>query len=330
MNHRRAFTLIELLVVIAIIGILISLTLPAVQAARETARRLQCQTRLRQLGEALHIYDETHQSLPSGYIASRTGTAVPNPNPGPNPNPTKVSNSYRWDSWVSRIPASPSFPGWGWAALMLPYMEQTTAHANLDFHRAVEDPASRAARIIRMPHLTCPSDVGTGAFTVLDSINAPVADAATNSYAACFGSFGLINLRPDVGNGLFQQNSRVRFGEIKDGASTTIAIGERGAILAQSPWAGVMSNGTIRTIPGAPVYTSITLNGGTMVLARIANRQPNDAFSEPYDFFSPHNGIVYFLFADGSVHGLTSDIDMPAYQAMGTRAGGDVVELDLK
>src|SRR5438045_3222233 len=91
---RRGFTLIELLVVIAIIGVLIALLLPAVQAAREAARKVQCRNNLKQVGIALHNYHDTQGTFPMGYVA------------WPDPDPEHTA------------------PGWGWAALILPQMEQ--------------------------------------------------------------------------------------------------------------------------------------------------------------------------------------------------------------
>jgi hypothetical protein len=147
--------------------------------------------------------------------------------------------------------------------------------------------------------------------------------AATNSYVACFGAYGLINTDPEQGSGLFQRNSRIRYAQIKDGLAQTIAVGERPALFAKAPWAGAMTTGTVRTTPGAPVYTAAVELAPTMVLARMANRTLNSPYSEPYDFFSPHADLVFFVFADGSVQGLTSSADLDALHALSTRAEGD-------
>jgi hypothetical protein len=174
-----------------------------------------------------------------------------------------------------------------------------------------------------MPVYECPTDAYAGLFVVNDELNAPVGDAWTNSYAACFGSFGLINVDPDNGSGLFQRNSHRRMRDCIDGTTNTLAIGERGAILTKTPWAGVMTGGTCRTRPGAPVYTAATEKAPAMVLARIGNRYINDPYSEPYDFFSPHHRVAYFVFADGSVHGISSDVDLAVLHALATRDGNE-------
>src|SRR5262245_5966827 len=111
-RSRDAFTLIELLVVIGIIGVLVALLIPAVQAARESARRTSCINNLRQIGIALQSYESTHKTLPSGYISS--------------------FNSDGTDTG----------PGWGWAALLLNNIEENTLHARLNFTRPIEDPVN--------------------------------------------------------------------------------------------------------------------------------------------------------------------------------------------
>lgn len=322
----RGFTLVELLVVIAIIGLLTSLLLPAVQAAREAARVTQCKNNLRQLGLALQQYHDTLTTLPSGYLANPSAAIGKPTDPAPGSekrlSPSKSLFTRRWDAPPPTGPVViPHTPGWGWAALLLPYVEQVPLHNSIDFTVAVEQAASERARTVTLKHLTCPSDLGTGVYEVLDSANGFLASAATNSYTANFGAYGLINLTPEDGNGLFQRNSGHRFASILDGLSNTLAIGERGAILAKSPWAGVMTGGTCRTSIGAPVYTSIVEQSPVMVLARVGNRTPNGPWSEPYDFFSPHRSQIYFVFADSSVRGINSTIDMNVFRALATRDG---------
>jgi prepilin-type processing-associated H-X9-DG protein len=87
-----------------------------------------------------------------------------------------------------------------------------------------------------------------------------------------------------------------------------------------------MTDGTARTTPGAPVYTSFVEDWPVMVMARIGHRNLNDPYSQPYDFFSPHAQIVNFVFADGHVQGLSSSVDFLVLQALATRAGGESVD----
>ena len=324
MKRRSAFTLVELLVVIAIVAILAALIGPVIQAAREAARKTGCRNNLRQLGTALHTYHNTHGSLPSGYIYDDAPA-------GPNAN-TNVRaiipppQTRRFDAPPPVLVLQPNGPGWGWAALLLPFVEQKGLSDGIDFDLPVESPKNADIPPIPLWHLKCSSDTATGEFTILDELDAPVAKSATNSYAACFGSYGLLNTDPDSGNGLFQRNSRIRNSDIVDGLTHTIAVGERSALFAKSPWSGVMTGGTVRTTPGAPVYTAIVELAPAMVLARVGNRLLNSPYSEPYDFFSPHGSIVFFVFADGSVRGLTDSTDREVLHALATRANGEVID----
>jgi hypothetical protein len=239
-----------------------------------------------------------------------------------------------FDAPPPTVVLQPNGPGWGWAALLLPFVEQTGLHEEIDFHLPVEHAQNAAPRVRELSHLICPSDTGAGVFTVLDELNAPLAQAATNSYAACFASYALpgngsgkhggmflINTDPDHGNGLFQRNSRVQYKDVIDGLTHTIAIGERAALFAKGPWAGVMTGGTIRTTPGAPVYTATVELAPTMVMARAGKWSLNSPYSEPYDFFSAHADLVHFLFADASVQTLTSSTDHGVFHALATRNG---------
>ena len=320
MKRARGFTLVELLVVLAIIGILVALLLPAVQSAREAARATHCKNNLKQIGIALHLYHDALETFPSGYIWDGTGQ------------PTFIGGGsgggggvQRFDAGLPTVVIYPNRPGWSWAALMLPFIEQTTVSEKIDFGVAVEAPASATIRTLPMRHLVCPSDTNTGRFTVLDELNAPLADGYSNSYTACYGKFGQINTQPHVGNGLFQRNSRNRTGDVLDGLSNTLAVGERGAILAKAPWVGVMTGGTCRTTPGAPVYLSSVQQAPVMAMARMGNRSLNSPFCEPYDFFSAHRQIVYFVLADGSVQGLSRHIDDNVRQALATISGEESI-----
>lgn len=325
MRTRRGFTLIELLVSIAIIAILISLLLPAVQAAREAARRVTCRNNLKQMALAIHNYHDTFGSFPSGYLASRE--IIPIPIPPPNRQPPGNTNIFD-GAPPPRPPGTPvptEDPGWSWLALTLPYTEQSALYRQIDFGTSVKDNVNTELRKHSLPYANCPGDTGAGVFTVYDQVNIEMADAMSSSYAACFGAFGNINTVPGVSNGVFTRNSEVQLQDITDGSSNTIAIGERPAMFAKGPWAGVMHLGTIRTTPGAPVHTSVVELSPVMVLARMRDRELNSAWSEPYDFFSPHAGVVFFAFADGSVRGLNAGMDQKTVIAMSTRDGGEVI-----
>ena len=322
-NARRAFTLIELLVVIAILAVLLGLMLPAVQKARETANRLRCQNNLKQIGLALHLYADVHGSFPPGYVYQPLAAAA---NPAPVPGTPKPQRFDRSPPRPTGEPPQPNSPGWGWAAFILEQLEQGNLARQINTSLPVEAVSNGTARTTLVSIYTCPSDVSTGVFTVLDEVNTALAPAATNSYAACFGAGGLLGTQPDISNGVFYRNSTTHFTDIMDGTSNTLAIGERAGLFAQGPWAGVITAGTIRTTPGAPVYSSIIEMAPAMVLARIGPHTLNSPYSEPFDFFSAHGSVVQFLFADGSVHALSISTDLLVLQGLATIAGGEAID----
>jgi len=136
--RRNSFTLVELLVVITIIGILIALLLPAVQAAREASRRCSCCNNIRQIGMALHMYHDTWKTLPAGWSGYDPSTDQPH--------------------WFG-------LPGWGWAAKILPYMEQGNVYNSIvHFDLPITDPANAKARVFPIHIFSCPSDLGEKTF----------------------------------------------------------------------------------------------------------------------------------------------------------------------
>src|SRR3954471_14346813 len=157
MMRRRGFTLIEVLVVIAIISVLIALLLPAVQAAREAARRIQCTNNLKQLGIAFHGYEGSIGSFPSGLISTLV-------NPG-------------WAMPAGNCNAAPPElgPGWSLFALAAPYLEQQALANALNFNLTIPDPANATVRATRVSVYVCPSASPPATVSVYDCGNPPVA-----------------------------------------------------------------------------------------------------------------------------------------------------------
>lgn len=326
MQRRNAFTLIEVLVAIAIIGVLLAISLPALQAARESARRIQCRNHLKQLGVALNLYHDTHAVLPPGYVFDGFPFKVVPIDQTLRMPTISVAARRTWDAPPPRRAIENNDPGWGWMALTLPFIDQSPLHASIDFKTSVRVPGNETIRCVSLPFLNCPSDRGAGVFTAFDEKNNPLGLSNSSSYSAVFGSYGLINTDPDHGNGLFQRNSSCRLRDVQDGLSSTIALGERAALFAKAPWSGVLTEGTVRTTPGAPVFTSTVELAPAMMLARVGNRTLNSPFSEPYDFFSGHSSLVHFLIMDGSVRAMSNSTHLPMLHKMATKAEGDIVE----
>jgi prepilin-type processing-associated H-X9-DG protein len=312
-TRRSACTLIELLVVIAIIGTLIGLLLPAVQKVRETASRMSCQNNLKQIGLALHNYHDANRCFPPGYRAS-----------------APYSDG-----------ATDTTPGWGWGAFLLPYIEQDNVYRQLNFNQPVQN--SPAIQMMVKVYL-CPSDLTPpGAFPVPDGFGNTICLAAPTSYAACAGGDESDTTAP-TGQGVFYRNSQTRLTDITDGTSNTILVGERAWSNANGIWAGATPGGVIvrgQNNPCQPVVPGAWYPAATLVQA---HAHLNNALLDPDgsagmdDFGSRHPGGSNFVFADGSVHFLRSvSSDNPDgsytpdglnFQALGTRANGEVVTAD--
>tara|TARA_R110002095_G_scaffold196208_1_gene175034 strand:+ start:2977 stop:3879 length:903 start_codon:yes stop_codon:yes gene_type:complete len=291
-NTRRGFTLIELLVVIAIIAILIALLLPAVQQAREAARRSQCKNNLKQIGLALHNYHETHNLFPSGWIGVEPG----------------VGANVEFGS------------GWGWGTMIMPGLDQTPLYSKINFNLDINN-ASQPTGIIdlSLTVFRCPSDPSDNTFELEEegSPGTVLAKLATANYIGVFGSDELddCEIVPAGTNckssGLFYQNSNTRFRDITDGTSQTLFVGERKTNKTlgwQSTWVGAVPEGaeTFARVLGATDHV------------------PNDPASHFDDFSSHHVGGAQFLFGDGRVRFISENIDLGVYQGLSSIRGGEI------
>jgi prepilin-type N-terminal cleavage/methylation domain-containing protein/prepilin-type processing-associated H-X9-DG protein len=297
---RRAFTLIELLVVIAIIAVLIGLLLPAVQKVREAAARVKCANNLKQIGLALHNYHDANQSLPPGVKS------------------TQVSDWGETDA-----------PGWGWAAHLLPYIEQNNLFRTIRFDLSITDPRNAAARVTPVAIYLCPSDSAQPTFVAstegASGVPATICDVAAANYLGMCSSEDISD--KSEWNGVLYPNSRVRFTDITDGTSQTFALSERRQRDGQVSWVGA--------VPGANVFA---VGGDVWLDANIAmtlGYAGND--SNPGDvgggWVSAHHTSAHgvganILFCDGHVRFLTPSIDFVTFKALATRAGGEVVSAD--
>lgn len=294
-SQRRCsggFTLVELLVVIAIIGILVALLLPAVQAAREAARRTSCFNNLKQIGLALHNYHDVHQTLPSGWIALDPAT---------------------------RLPLATGEPGWGWASQMLPFIEQrNVSEGMIQYPVSITSSVHAAVRVQKLPVFRCKSDPGSDVFDLPSEADPSqiLVQLASANYVGVFGTTELEDCEslplgvPCRGNGAFQHLEGVRLAEVVDGLSNTLLVGERSSRLGYSTWTGAVSE-------------------GEEAMARIlgiADHPPNHPGAHLDDFTSEHPAGTNFVLGDGSVRLIVETIDLNVYVGMATRAGGEVIQ----
>ena len=293
----RGFTLIELLVVIAIIALLIALLLPAVQAAREAARRSQCINNLKQVGLALANYESAQKVLPPGYI-----TAV-------DPSGNDLG------------------PGWGWAAMILPQLEQAPLAAAINFSLPI---TGQTARLTLLGAFLCPSDAAPPTWVaqsrdLAGNPIAPLAQVATSNHVGVFGTSD-----PGVaGDGLFFRNSAVAYRDITDGLSQTLAVGERGHRLGPSAWVGAIPGTVLFPDDNDGIGYPRAEDAPGMILGHAGgSRGPGDRAGEVNQFFAEHPGGVNFAFADGSVRFLKTTMNYPTFRALATRAGNETISGD--
>lgn len=295
-RRRPGFTMLELMVVIGIISVLISLLLPAVQSARESARRTQCANNLIQIGLAIHGYEASHRCLPPGSVNAAG-------------------------------PITSSKPGYqfGWIARILPYLEQKEVYRNLDFRVPVEHPANLTARSVSMNVLICPSEVGWGRAAAVNGQG-----LGPSAYVACHNS---TEAPIDVGNdGVFFLNSRVRYEDITDGLASTIFVGETRAGEINAGWA----SGTPATLRNTGVTPNAPPAGLIPVPPEAGGVVAGDEDTKPLmirpnlvgGFSSPHPMGANFGFADGSVRFVKNSIDGGVFRALGSRNGGELVSAD--
>ena len=299
--RRRGFTLIELLVVIAIIAVLIALLLPAVQQAREAARRTQCKNNLKQIGLAMHNYHDQFQCFPPGYISVDAATGMMSPLEGGS--------------------------GAGWAMMLLPQIDQSPLYNKFNLNLPIIDPVNAPLIQTTLTAFTCPTDTAPARVWDIEDEASPgtmLAKLATANYVAAFGTVSLDDCENPIGtapvtaagqcrgNGSIYHNSKTSIRDFTDGTSATVLVGERKTrpeLGWWSTWAGMVAGGT---------------EAGQRVLGSM-DHVPNDPSTHFDDFSSHHVGGTHFLMADGHVRFMSENIDKGLYQALGTLSGAEVV-----
>ncbi len=300
-RRRLAFTLIELLVVISIIAVLIALLLPAAQAARESARRASCVNNLKQIGLALYNYETALLTFPPGYIS------------------------------LFDAQGNDTGPGWGWAALLLPDMEQNPLYTATNFSLPIENPVNLTSRLLRMSAYLCPSDSTPELWQAWsrDASGNPINLLCQVASANYVGMFGTSDPGVD-GDGIFFRNSNVGPRQITDGTSQTIAGGERAFALGEATWVGSVTGAVLFPIDNDGIGYPRAESGPGMTLGHSGGPYgPGNPNGEVNQFYSRHPGGVNFLFADGHVSFLKTTMSYVTFHALSTRAGGEVISGDF-
>jgi prepilin-type N-terminal cleavage/methylation domain-containing protein len=307
-RSRRGFTLIELLVVIAIIAILIGLLLPAVQKIREAANRMKCSNNLKQMGLALHNYNDTYGTLPKGNTA-----------------------------WVN--PNLPPYEGsWTWMAQIQPFMEgdniyrmaKTFAQSGGSNWYSWYNPACP----MKQTMYTCPSDVRGGQVASGTLIGLPGHDQAITSYLGNAGTTGYAGFPSAQYDGVLYTESQVRITDMSDGTSNTIMVGERppsqdldfGWWFAAYGWDGQGDGDCVMTSNDINIANYFANNGNSLTPGPSCDAPPAQKvglvpgkpslFCDGSHYWSFHPGGAMFLFGDGGTRFVryTSNNILPAFR----------------
>lgn len=322
-SRKLGFTIVELLVVVAIIAVIVVLLMPAVQQAREAARRTQCKNNLKQFGVALHSYHEVMGEFPDANYVNLWSS-----------DPTAVDSE------------------WSWSVMILPYLDQAMLFNALDvgpgtFEQAANDPIRRSLMQKSPSVFICPSDVGSdinvnrpfiaktrggiGLGMILDST---VAFGKSN-YAGCNGNHD--------NDGIFDSgdSTRVSMRDVTDGLSNTIMVGERSSLTwnkqppgTRGPWAGIWAGQETSANSVTNVWCLIGLTSYQMNTGAPSG-VPSSTSNIPQPlmaFGSTHVGGAHFLMGDGSVRFISDKIqwndlpnsydDVGIYHLLGSRADG--------
>ncbi len=314
--RRRGFTLIELLVVISIIGVLIALLLPAVQAAREAARRAQCVNNLKQLGIAIHNFHDTQGQMP-------------------------VS---------TRPPGLTPLPRIAGLTLLTQYLEQGNLYNAYNFSFTWGEPVNSTSVTTRLGTLVCPSSPRPERLDGIPEVTpwTPTVNAVTD-YSPTIGvderllTAGLVD---GVGKGILSKNDKVRIAEVTDGLSNTILYAES----AGRPYLYRRGNKQVGELPGSRVNaggwarpaSDFSVDGssadGSVIPGPVAINGTNGenvggvTFPHPYygsegtsEAYAFHPGGANFLFGDGSVKFVKDSIPIRVFAKLVTRAGGEII-----
>ena len=312
---RRGFTLVELLVVIAIIGVLVGLLLPAVQSAREAARRMQCGNNLKQQMLAMHNYHDTMGTFPPGYLSD---SFHPNRDPDTMDGPT----------------------GWAWGALLLPFLEGNTLHDSLNFNLACWAPENTPWVTTQLPVYLCPSAAMSDTPVIMrDDSGGALATFGRSTYVGNAGhedpwDFPLTDWLQMPGvNGPMIRNGRVKMRDVTDGLTNTVFLGEHHPVLSDKTWVGI--------VPGAELCTNnpqrfpftdcedaatyLLVHSGPAANEGFVIHPPNAPEAHVCQMYSTHPGGCNVALGDGSVRFVSESIRAEVWAALSSMNGGETI-----
>ena len=294
---RHGFTLIELLVVIAIIAILVALLLPAVQQAREAARRSSCKNNLKQMGIALHNYHDAHTCFPAGTF-------------------------LEFEIWALSDDTAKARRGyWAWGTMLLPFLEQSALYETLNtgtlkHHQAIADSSIASLMQIPIKSFRCPSDTGERQNEDRRQGNGTTHNAVAVAKSNYVGVMGHRTIDPRTTEGFFNVAGNTvtavgshptiprRFRDITDGTSNTLAVGERATKVANFNYRAAVIFG----------HSGVNVNQPTRGINEVCGflgmgiNSANNTHS-PNGFSSHHAGGAQFVLADGSVRFISENIE---------------------
>ncbi len=315
-QRHRGFTLIELLVVIAIIAVLIALLLPAVQQAREAARRSQCKNNMKQMGLALHNYHDAFSVFPPGWIVpgykTCSGVDVP-------------SNDHRY---VAHNP--------GWGLYLTPFLDLANIYNKVTFSHKMgcwdgggfvtgagsgllTAPSTSSVLARPLSIYMCPSDAQPWE-------TPSIGNYGRSSYVVSRGNENMHGQTSKMTEspGVFYTNSRTQARDITDGMSNTFAIGEVSDLqYTDVDSSTVYENGAVWA--GCRIHKTDDLLSRTVYRTRPLNRSTPIKISDSDGFGSRHTGGAHFLYCDGAVRFVSENIDIVTYGNLGDRADGKVL-----
>lgn len=347
LSNPRAFTLIELLVVIAIVGVLIGLLLPAVQKVRASASLLSCANNLKQIGLALHHYENSHKAFPPAYATN-----------------TRASGTDSGISFPDDCRNGPQ--GWGWGVFLLPYLEQVNLYNSFRFDLSCWDSANASPAKTKVNSFLCPSALGGSDGFEVQKEGADVRSGVTHTrqdgspiffahshfatnagihqpwgrdinYCFDYDVGEPIAGLPDLArvDGPFYPNSNMTVARITDGLSSTIFIGEHSSYLSHKTWVGVVPWAV--TPPRLDLHPWPSENNAAGCLVGVHSgpdthdspeviiHAPNDPFGHTDQMWGDHGVGCNVLFGDGSIRFITTFITPNIFVGLSTRDGGEVV-----